>query len=106
MKTQLSHPTPVMTPAICLNRLVKLKRAMHKLNSYEEISICDNDLRVQVYRGIGELAFAAGQTLTLTPRDCQDFPLELHFDYEGVRFCQLKSARDLAVLEQVENRFC
>ena len=50
MKTQLSRPTPVMTPAVYLNRLVKLKKALHALDDYEAIAICDNDLRVQVYR--------------------------------------------------------
>lgn len=60
--------------------------------------ICNNELQVQVFRGIGELAFAAGQTLALTPRDCRDFPLELQFVYQGVTFCQLKSAQVMANL--------
>lgn len=96
METRSSQPTPVMTPAVYLNRLVKLKRAMHALNSFETIAICNNDLRVQVFRGIGELAYAAGKTLELTQRDCRDFPLELHFVYEEVSFCQLKSARAIS----------
>jgi hypothetical protein len=38
---------------------------------------------------------AAGQPLRVSPRDCRDYPLELAFFYQGVRFCELKSAAAL-----------
>lgn len=101
METQAICPTAAMTPTAYLNRLVQLKTALHHLDDHPQIKICNNDLQVQVYQGIGELAFAAGQTLKQIPRDSRDFPLELQFVYDGVTFCQLKSAQSLAALPPV-----
>jgi hypothetical protein len=50
-----------------------------RLNQYEQISICGNDRSVHVYEGIGALAVAAGQTLTINQHNYQDYPLELSF---------------------------
>ncbi|MEO1815032.1 MAG: hypothetical protein ABGU93_05500 [Acetobacterium sp.] len=85
-----------------LNHLVTLKKALHGLNRHPDITLCNNDLGVHVYQGIGELAAAAGQTLTVSPRNCRDFPLELTFVYQGVRFCELKSAEVLQSLSFVK----
>lgn len=80
------------TSDVYLSQLVALKKALHQLNAPPQISLCDNDLKIQVYQGIGLLAVAARQPLAVTPRNCRDFPLALHFVYEGVSFCELKSA--------------
>ena len=71
---------------------------MIRLNQYEQISIYSNDRSVHVYEGIGALAGAAGQTLTINQRNCPDYPLELSFVHQGITFYQLKSAAALAAL--------
>lgn len=75
-----------------LSHLVTLKKALHQLNRHPAITLCGTDLCVHVYQGIGELATAAGQTLTVKPRNCRDFPMELSFVYQGISFCELKAA--------------
>lgn len=62
-----------------LNRLVMAKKALYELGTHEQIRLCNTDLCVHVFEGIGELAAAAGQTLSVNLRNCQDFPLELYF---------------------------
>jgi hypothetical protein len=69
-----------------------------RLNQYEQISIYGNDRSVHVYESIGALAVAAGQTLTINQRNCQDYPLELSFIHQGITFYQLKSAAAVAAL--------
>lgn len=91
-----------LNPAQYLNQLVTLKKALHGLNHHPDIILCNNDLSIHVYQGIGELAAAAGQTLTVSPRNCRDFPLELAFDYQGVSFCELKTAAVLQSLSFVK----
>jgi hypothetical protein len=81
-----------------LNRLVAAKKELMRLNQYQQISICGHDRSVHVYEGIGALAVAAGQTLTINQRNCQDYPLELSFIHQGITFYQLKSASALAAL--------
>nr|WP_320026063.1 hypothetical protein [uncultured Acetobacterium sp.] len=68
---------------------------MFELAAHEHIRLCNADLYVHVYEGIGELAAAAGQTLSVKQRNCQDFPLELYFIHQDIIFCQLKSAAAL-----------
>ena len=84
-----------LNPGQYLNRLVALKKDLHGLNRHPEIILCNNELDVHVYQGIGELAAAAGEPLRVSPRDCRDYPLELAFSYQGVRFRELKSAAAL-----------
>ena len=81
-----------LSPAEYLSHLVTLKKALHQLNQHPAITLCGNDLSIHVYQGIGELATAAGQPLTVNRRNCRDFPMELGFVYQGVSFCELKSA--------------
>lgn len=91
LNNQLTEPDH-LNPADYLEHLVILKKALYRLNDHPDINLCNNELRVHLYQGIGELAAAAGQTLTVTPRNCPDFPLELTFVYQGVRFGELKAA--------------
>lgn len=98
MKTKENKPyqkPSELNPGQYLNRLVTLKKDLHGLNRHPEIILCNNELDVHVYQGIGDLAAAAGQPLRVSPRDCRDYPLELVFFYQGVRFCELKSAAAL-----------
>lgn len=81
-----------------LNRLVTTKKALFELATHDQIRLCNTDLCVHVYEGIGELAAAAGQTLSVKQRNCQDFPLELYFVHQDVTFCQLKSTAALEAL--------
>ncbi len=91
-----------LNPDQYLSRLVALKKDLHGLNGHPKIILCNNELDVHVYRGIGELAAAVGQPLRVTLRDCRDYPLELAFFYQGVRFCELKSAAALKNLTFVK----
>lgn len=81
-----------LSPTEYLSQLVTLKKALHQLNQHPAITLCGIDLCVHVYQGIGALAQAANQTLTVKPRNCRDFPMELGFVYQGVSFCELKAA--------------
>ncbi|MBC3803929.1 hypothetical protein GH808_05695 [Acetobacterium fimetarium] len=88
-------PRGELTDAAYLKRLMHLQRELHALQDYQAIALCGNDLSVHVFRGIEQLAAAAGAPVTAMPRDCCDYPLELSFFHEGVTFYQLKSAASL-----------
>lgn len=54
-----------LTPEIYLNRLVENRKDLEELKNFAGISICGCSQSIQVFAGIGELAFAAGKILSV-----------------------------------------
>lgn len=92
------HPVLPEPVSAYLCRLVAAKKELTALSHCQQIVLCGHDCGVHVHEGIGVLAAAAGQTLTIKQRNCPDYPLELSFTHQGITFYQLKSAAALAAV--------
>ena len=91
MKTKSKLLTGLSKKAY-LDSLVKKTTHLYYLSDFENIRLCDNDMCIQLFSGIEDLAAVAGKEICVTKRDDPTFPAKLSFKYKGIEFFQLLNA--------------